>query len=60
MSGEGRLFVTRPSHCGLSFPLAPEAARALSQEGDVTTLRRLPAGTPVTRILVVGGRTSAA
>lgn len=60
MSGEGRLFVTSPSHCGLSFQLAPEAARALPQGGDAAALRRLPPETRITRILVVGCRKSAA
>lgn len=60
MSGEGRLFVMGPARCGLSFQLAPEAARALPQGGDAGALRRLPPNTPVTRILVVGCRKSAA
>ncbi len=60
MSGEGRLFVITPSRCGLSFQLAPAAARALPQGGDAAALRRLPADTRIVRILVVGCRTSAA
>lgn len=55
-SGEGRLFVMGPARCGLSFQLAPEAARALPQGGDAAALRRLPKDTRITRILVVGCR----
>lgn len=60
MSGEGRLFVMGPARCGLSFQLAPAAARALPQGGDAAALRRLPPNTPITRILVVGCRKAAA
>lgn len=60
MSGEGRLFVMSPARCGLSFQLSPAAARALPQGGDAAALRRLPPDTPITRILVVGCRKSAA
>ncbi|HEY0997402.1 MAG TPA: hypothetical protein VGD77_15515, partial [Gemmatimonadaceae bacterium] len=56
MGGEGRLFVTSPAHCGLSFQLAAEAARAMPQGGDAAALRRLPGDTRITRILVVGCR----
>lgn len=51
MSGEGRVFVRSPDHCGLSFQLG---IRAGATRWDLAALKRLPPDTPVSRILVLG------
>lgn len=48
ITGEGRMFVTIPRRCGLSFRLTGPA-----RTGD-PTLAELPAGTKVDEVLVVG------
>jgi hypothetical protein len=54
LEGEGRIFITVPRHCGLSFQLAavrPDSE--LARPIDVV-VRHLPPTTPVSRVLVVG------
>lgn len=55
IEGEGRLFVTLPSHCGLSFRLAAlRDGRAGSTDELVRTV--LPRNTAVDEVLVIGCR----
>jgi hypothetical protein len=54
LSGEGRLFVKTASHCGLSFQLSVPDTGVAAGRWTVADLRRLPAGTQVTRVLVIG------
>jgi hypothetical protein len=51
LTGEGAVFVQLPAHCGLSFRLSVPATSAVTTEAE---LRRLPAETRVTEVLVVG------
>lgn len=53
LNGEGFVFVTMPEHCGLSFQLSTTAAAPRSG-WTRAALQRLPAGTHVTRVLVIG------
>jgi hypothetical protein len=53
--GEGLLFVTTTAHCGLSFRLAYEIPAGEHRETWTSAdLRRLPTGTSVDRVLIVG------
>jgi hypothetical protein len=54
ITGEGQLFVVSPEHCGLSFRLSDNGSRSRSQNWDRTALSRLPAGTVVNKVLIVG------
>ena len=53
MTGEGALFVMSPDHCGLSFRLSDNGLPVL-RDPSRTELSRLPAGTHVSNILIVG------
>ena len=53
--GEGALYFTSPAHCGLSFKLSENRPLPPSgQDWNAAALRRLPASTRVTEVLVVG------
>lgn len=54
LTGEGQLFVATPDHCGLSFRLSDNGSSARSQNWDRAALSRLPSGTVVNKILIVG------
>jgi hypothetical protein len=54
ITGEGQLFVVSPEHCGLSFRLSDNGSRSRAQNWDRTGLSRLPAGTVVNKVLIVG------
>ena len=54
ITGEGQLFVVSPEHCGLSFRLSDNGSSARSQNWDRATLSRLPSGTVVDKVLIVG------
>jgi hypothetical protein len=53
-TGEGGLFVMSPARCGLSFELSENGGANYGGEWDAARLRRLPAGTVVKRVLIVG------
>jgi hypothetical protein len=54
LSGEGNVFVMTTAHCGLSFQLSVPDTGASAGRWRADDLRRLPAGTEVTRVLVIG------
>jgi len=54
LSGEGRVFVTTDAHCGLSFQLSVADTGRAAGRWTVEDLRRLPSGTQVVRVLVIG------
>lgn len=54
MTGEGALYVVSPSQCGLSFRVTDPAYDAARAEWTVAALRRLPASSVVTEVLIVG------
>ena len=54
ITGEGQLFVVSPEQCGLSFRLSDNGSRSRSQNWDRAALSRLPAGTVVNKVLIVG------
>lgn len=54
IQGEGRLFVVRPDHCGLSFELAATAPDSIAGRPADDIVRMLPPETPVRRVLVIG------
>ena len=54
ITGEGQLFVISPVHCGLSFRLSDNGSSARSQKWDRAGLSRLPSGTVVNKVLIVG------
>jgi hypothetical protein len=54
LSGEGRVFVTTQSHCGLSFQLSIADTGRAAGRWTVDELRRLPDVIAVTRVLVIG------
>lgn len=56
LTGEGQLFVASPEHCGLSLRLSDNGSSARSQDWDRAALSRLPPGTVVDKILIVGCR----
>jgi hypothetical protein len=53
LTGEGALFVMSPDHCGLSFRLS-ETGSPILRDPSPAALSRLPTGTHVTNILIVG------
>jgi hypothetical protein len=53
LTGEGRLFVVSPDHCGLSFQLST-AGPEHRGDWDRAALAALPESTVVRRVLVVG------
>ncbi len=54
LSGEGNVFVMTTAHCGLSFQLSVPDTGAAAGKWQTEDLRRLPKGTEVTRVLVIG------
>lgn len=58
LSGEGALFVTAPSRCGLSFRLSTPASAVTGSDPTIASLRRLPASTVVEQVLIVGCTTT--
>jgi hypothetical protein len=54
LSGEGRVFVTMESHCGLSFQLSIADTGRAAGRWTVEELRRLPDVIDVTRVLIIG------
>lgn len=56
MTGEGRLFVASPEHCGMSFKLANVGPDALRGNIDRIGLARLPESAVVSEVLVFGCR----
>jgi hypothetical protein len=53
LTGEGTLYLMSPARCGVSFRVTDPGER-LRAEWTLPQLRRLPATTTVTRILIVG------
>jgi hypothetical protein len=56
MTGEGRLFVASPEHCGMSFKLTNVGRNALRGNLDRIGLARLPDTTVVSEVLIFGCR----
>jgi hypothetical protein len=56
MTGEGRLFVASPEHCGMSFKLANVGRGALRGNMDRVGLARLPDTAAVSEVLIFGCR----
>jgi hypothetical protein len=56
MTGEGRLFVASPEHCGMSFKLANAGRGALRGNLDRVGLARLPDTAVVSEVLIFGCR----
>ncbi|HKC80595.1 MAG TPA: hypothetical protein VKB91_05330 [Gemmatimonadaceae bacterium] len=56
MTGEGRLFVASPEHCGMSFRLAKVGRDALRGNRDRVGLARLPDTAVVSEVLIFGCR----
>ena len=54
VSGEGRVFVTTATHCGLSFQLSVADTGTAAGRWTIDALRRLAGDTRVTRVLVIG------
>jgi len=56
MTGEGRLYVASPEHCGMSFRLSKVGRDALRGNRDRVGLARLPDTTVVSEVLIFGCR----
>ena len=56
MTGEGRLFVASPQHCGMSFKLTNVGRAALRGNLDRVGLARLPDTAVVSEVLIFGCR----
>lgn len=56
MTGEGRLFVASPEHCGMSFKLTNVGRDALRGNLDRVGLARLPDTAVVSEVLIFGCR----
>ena len=54
LTGEGRLFVVSPDHCGLSFQLSTADPTSHRGEWNRAALAALPESTVVRRVLVIG------
>ena len=54
LSGEGRLFVVSPDHCGLSFGLSKNFPGALPRPIDRAALGKLPRTTTVRNVFIIG------
>lgn len=54
LSGEGRLFVQVPDHCGLSFELSEPASSLPPGNRDEDALASLPQDTRVVEVLAFG------
>ena len=59
MTGEGRLFVASPDHCGMSFRLTNVGRDALRGNRDRVGLARLPDTAVVSEVLIFGCRNPA-
>lgn len=58
LTGEGTLYLVSPTHCGLSFRVT-NPQRALRADWTLPLLKRLPATSVVTQVLVLGCKTAA-
>jgi hypothetical protein len=56
MTGEGKLFVASPDHCGMSFRLTNVGRDALRGTRDRVGLARLPDSAMVSEVLIFGCR----
>ena len=58
LTGEGTLYLVSPAHCGLSIRVT-NPLRALRADWTLPLLKRLPATSVVTQVLVLGCKTAA-
>ena len=54
MTGEGALYLASPTHCGLSFRITDPGLDSLPSDWTTAALKRLPATSVVTEVLIVG------
>jgi hypothetical protein len=59
ITGEGALYLVSPTHCGLSFRVTDPILDAPPEDWTVAMLKRLPATSIVTEVLIVGCQAAA-